>query len=339
MPPQTEQKTSPPYLWQASLYLKKAASSATAACAGTLLFWSVGPIFIKYLTGYIDSWSQNMLRYLSACLFWLPFLLVSACRKRLDQRVWRKALVPAGANIVMQSLWAAAFYYIGPGFMVLLSKSSVIWIAAFSFIFFADERKLLGSWRFWLGLGLSVAGLMGVVVCGQDFALPQQATGVAIGLATAFMWGLYTVSVKAAFRDIPSHSGFSVISIYTVAGLCVLGLVFGRPAECLKMPAWPWVCVVISGLLAIALGHVLYYAAVKRIGATVPSLMLLSTPFAVLAISRVVFDESLSALQWLFGCVLLAGSALTIPDIIGTAPEPPSGQIVPRRAAYHKPPR
>jgi len=38
----------------------------------------------------------------------------------------------------------------------------------------------------------------------------------------------------------------------------------------------------------------------------------LAQPFSVLAISNVVFGESLNALQLLFGVVLLAGSALSI---------------------------
>ena len=78
------------------------------------------------------------------------------------------------------------------------------------------------------------------------------------------------------------------------------------------MGGWQWACVVISGVMCIALGHVLYYAAIKRIGATIPSLVILSQPFAVLAISHVVFEESLNVFQLASGAVLLAGSALAI---------------------------
>jgi len=125
--------------------------SATFACLGALSFWSLGPIFIKYLTGYMDSWTQNLLRYSVACLFWLPFLLLSIRAKSLDTRVWRRAALPAAANVVMQSLWAAAFYYIGPAFMVLLTKTNILWIAAFSLILLPEERTLIRSKHFWLG--------------------------------------------------------------------------------------------------------------------------------------------------------------------------------------------
>lgn len=292
--------------------VRKIDTLATFACIGSLVCWSMGPIFIKFLTGYLDVWTQNLLRYSTACFFWLPFLLFSLKKKRIDNKVWRRAVLPAVANTVMQSFWAGAFYYINPAFMVLLVKSSIIWIAGFSLVFFADERALAKSKRFWLGLVLCVIGVAGVTFFKEDFSATKTIIGIVIALITAFMWGVYTVSAKVAFRDIDSRNSFSVVTIYTVIGLCVLALLFGRPADCVKMEAWPWACVVISGLISIAFSHVLYYAALKRIGATIPSLVLLSSPFIVLAISSVVFGESLNGPQWLFGLVLVAGSGLAI---------------------------
>ena len=286
--------------------------SATFACLGALTFWSLGPIFIKYLTGYVDSWTQNLLRYSVACLFWLPFLVLSIKTKRLDHRVWRRALIPGIANILMQSLWAAAFYYIGPAFMVLQTKTNIIWIAGFSFIFFSDERALVRSKRFWIGLTLSVVGLIGVMYHEVDLAEAGIITGIILAQAAAFMWGVYTISIKIAFRDIDSRSGFSVISIYTVAGLAVSALLFGKVETAAQMGSWQWACVIISGVTAIALAHTLYYAAIRRIGATIPALVILAQPFTVLAISYVVFGESMNIFQLLFGVVLLIGSALAI---------------------------
>ena len=286
--------------------------AATLACIGVLACWTVGPISIKYLSSYIDSWTQNLLRYSVGCLFWLPFLLLAIKRKQLETKIWRKALLPAAANVTMQSLWAAGFYYVGPAFMALLSKSSVIWITGFSLIFFADERGLAKSKRFWLGLLFSVTGVVGVIYNKEDFTATGTKIGIAIALACAFMWAVYTLSVRISFRNTDSRSGFSVISIYTVGGLFVLGVIFGDIGQCVTMVPEGWAVVVISAVIAIALGHVLYYAAMRRIGATIPALVILAQPFAVLAISNVIFDESLNSFQVLFGLALLAGSALSV---------------------------
>lgn len=292
--------------------IRKLDTTATLACIGSLLCWSIGPIFIKYLTGYLDVWTQNLLRYSAACIFWIPFLLFSVKKKSFDKNIWRKALVPAVANIIMQCLWASAFYYINPAFMSLLGKSSIIWITTLSFIFFADERALAKSRRFWIGLALCVTGVLGVMLFKKDFAAANTLTGIAIGLAAAFGWAIYTITARVAFKDTDSRISFSVITIYTVAGLLILALIFGRISDCTKMPAWPWACVVISGIISIALSHVFYYTALRRIGATIPSTVLLSSPFIVLSISYFVFAESLNIFQLFFGSILIVGSALAI---------------------------
>jgi len=286
--------------------------SATLALIGTVIFWSLGPIFITYLTGYLDSWTQNLLRYIVACCFWLPFLFFSIKKNKFDHRIWRKAVLPAAANLAMQSFYAGAFYYIGPAFMVLLTKTNIIWIAGFSLIFFPEERPLAKSKRFWLGLALSATGVLGVMYFKEDFTTVKTMTGIVLALSMAVMWAVYTLSVRIAFKDIDSRYGFSVISIYTVAGLFILTILFGNLGNCMQIGFRQWMCVVVSGILGIALGHVLYYIAIQRIGATIPSLVILAQPFIVLAISYFIFAESLNLFQILFGAVLLAGSALAV---------------------------
>jgi drug/metabolite transporter (DMT)-like permease len=220
--------------------------------------------------------------------------------------------VPSLANIAMQSLWAAGFYYLAPAFMTLLTSTSILWVTSFSMVFFSQERSLMRSPRFWLGLGLSLTGLLGVVYFKEDFTTVGLRIGIVIALAEAFAWGVYAVSVKITLRDIDSRTGFSVISLYTTAGLWVCVLLLGHPGRALHMGVAPWVAIVVSAILSIALAHVLFYAAIRRIGATIPMLVNLSLPFIVFSMSSVIFHERLSALQLLWGVVLLLGSASSI---------------------------
>ncbi len=284
----------------------------TFACLGALAFWTVGVIIIKYLTGFVDVWTQNFLRYLFACLFWLPFLLFDIRKKQLEPSIWQKAILPAAINVVMQSMSIAAYYYLNPGFLILLLQSSVIWIASFSLLFFTKERALVRSRRFWLGMTLSIIGVVGVLLFKADFATTKTLTGIAIALVAAVLWAAYTISVKIAFKNVDSRRGFSVISIYTVIGLSALAFIFGKPSQCLNMAPLLWVCVVVSGILCIGISHVMYYLAIKRIGATIPALMLLLLPFTVLALSRIVFGEVLSVFQLAFGAILLVGAGFAI---------------------------
>lgn len=285
---------------------------ATGACLGAVGLWSTGPIFIKYLTGAMDSWSQNAVRYSVAFLFWFPFLLYVAGKGTLDPRVWRRAIWPAIANIVMQSLYAAAFYHIDPGFLTLLSNTSALWVAAFSMALFPQERPLLGSRRFWGGLALSLGGLFGVLYFKEGFAEKHTQIGVLLVLSQALMWGVYTMCVKISLRGIDSRAGFSVISVYTVIGLWACAAIWGDPGRVVGTGTGPWIAVVFSGITGIALAHVLYYTAIQRIGATIPMLVVLAQPFLVFSLSSPIFHERLNGPQLLCGVVLLSGSGLSI---------------------------
>jgi drug/metabolite transporter (DMT)-like permease len=292
-------------------------------------------LFIKYLTGYVDLWTQNLLRYVAACLFWLPFLLAEARAGRVPKIVWKRAILPFLPNIVTQNLWAAAFYYINPGFASLLSMTAFLWVIILSVIFFADERRLLGKRQFWLSILLSIVGLAGVMFFHPDFAIATPGgpeftisftlIGIAIILLYGLLWGFYGVAVKIAFRDIDSRTGFSVVTIYTVVAMFILTFFMGRPEKCLEMPALGWISTVVSGILGIAIGHVLYYTSIRRLGSTTPSLVQLAQPFIVVVISYFVFSELFNIPQLIFGVILVAGSATAILSEKGQEPFPLPG--------------
>lgn len=287
-------------------------SKATICIVSALLLWSTGPTFIKLLTGYVDFWTQNLLRYTAACVVTMPFLFIAVKKEQLNKRLLTRAIFPAAANIIMQCFWVKAFYFINPAFMNMLSKSSVIWIAGFSIIFFAQERTLIKSNRFWLGIVMSLVGVAGVLLYQQGFSTTSTMTGIIMALVAAFLWGVYTISVRITFKNVDSRTGFAVICLYTTMGLLALAFLFGKPTQCLTMSPKGWGYTIISGILCIAITHVLYYESIKRIGATIPSLILLLTPFTVLAISHFVFGESLNTFQLFFGLILLIGSGFAI---------------------------
>ncbi|MGD0552128.1 MAG: DMT family transporter [Sedimentisphaerales bacterium] len=287
-------------------------SLAALSCIGTLVCWASAPLFIKYLTGYLDLWTQNLLRYVAACLFWLPILLIAAKKGQLPKAVWKRALLPFIPNIFMQNLWTAAFYHIDPGLASLLSMTAFLWAIILSVIFFADERHHLSNRLFWLSIFLSILGLLGVVFFNPAFTMSYTIIGISVTLLYGLLWGIYAVSVKVAFRGIDSRIGFSVVSIYTIVVLVILEIFMGQPGKCLEMPFSGWFAIIISGITGIALGHVFYYMSLRRLGATTPSLVQLAQPFIVVVISYFVFSEKLSVPQLVFGVVLVAGSAMAI---------------------------
>lgn len=273
--------------------------------------WTIGPIFITMLAGPLDVWTQNMARYGVACVFWLPFLALYG-RQGLNRSILFKALVPTAFNLVMQSCWAGSFYYEKPAFMVLLSRTSVLWVGLFSVVFFADERRLFKSPLFWAGAVLALTGLSGVVAGNPRFEMVTTWKGIALALGASVGWAAYAISVKIVFKGVDSRLSFSVITIYTVIGLSVLAMLLGRPSGLAELSVKQAGYVVISGIASIALAHVFFYSAIHRIGATIPSMINLLTPFTVLVLSSIFFDERLTGLQWVFGIMLIFGIGLSV---------------------------
>jgi drug/metabolite transporter (DMT)-like permease len=287
--------------------------TATFACVGFLLCWSTGPIFVKLLTGYTDAWIQNFLRYCVASLFWLPFLLWCLSKGTVDKSIWWRAALPAATNTISQTLWTIAFYYnIEPTFMSLIDKTSILWIAVFSLIIFSDERVLLKSRRFWAAAALSVAGISGVLVFKEGFASQKTLIGVLLSVISSAVWAVHVIAVKIGFKKIDSRNGVAVICIYSCLGFAILAALFGNTGNCLSLAWQGWVFILVSAVIGIAICNALYYAAIKRIGATIPSVVVLAAPFLVILFSKPIFNESLNVFQWLFGLMLLAGCALAI---------------------------
>jgi drug/metabolite transporter (DMT)-like permease len=286
--------------------------AAVGCCLGALFFWTVGPLFITYLSDHLDAWTQNALRYSVACLIWLPFLVATQYRGQLKAATWRRALIPWIPNVLMQTTWAMCFYYAGPALIVLLTKTNILWIAGLSTLLFVDERALVKSPRFWLGLVLSMAGVAGVILARSDLASGSTTLGILVALATGLFGGLYTISVRIAFPRTDSRLGFSVVAVYTAPALWISALFLGDLSRILQLGFYPWLSILLSGGMAIAVGHVLFYEAIRRLGATIPALVILAQPFTVLLGSHLLFHENMSLSQVLFGILLLAGAGCAI---------------------------
>lgn len=182
----------------------------------------------------------------------------------------------------------------------------------FSLIYFADERPLVKSVRFWLGMILSIAGLVGVVVLKAGFTARATMVGTALMLGAGITWAVYSLAIRILFKEVDSRVSFTIVCIYTTAGLAAAALVFGEPRQLFGLTAGPWACMIISAVLSIALAHTFYYSSIRRIGATIPAVMLQLSPFATLVLSVPIMGERMNFWQWVSGVVLVAGSILAI---------------------------
>ena len=284
----------------------------TLSITSALICWSSVPLFLKYFTHYIDSWTANGIRYPLAMLIWLPWLVRLARRGGHSRRFYLRAMVPAGVNLACQTLWAMAPYYIDPGLMSFVVRLNVIWAIIGAMLLFPEERGLLGSIRFWVGI---VLGLVGFAIMGYYGGVLQggaTAVGILITAASSVGWGMYGVTVRWAMRGVDPREAFALIGGCTAAGTLILMATFGHAGDALAMPWRSMLLLVMSAMVGIAAAHVLFYAAMARLGVTLCSGLMLLVPFATSAGSWWLYGEQMRQAQWFGGIGLVAGAVVLI---------------------------
>lgn len=281
---------------------------------GTLMGWASVFLFLKFLSNEIDPWTANGWRYGLSALLWLPVLLMGLARKNLPAGLWKRAIVPAAINCVAQVMYAMAPYYIGAGFAAFLVRVSVVSSLGGAFLLFSDERILLRSPKFWIGLAGVVLGSCGTIYYSDASFHGGAVIGIVCGAASGLLYGCYSVSVRYFMRGVPSLTAFAAICLYTAAGLFIPMLIFGREhgLAVRHLSGFTWTMLLLSAFLGIAMGHVLYYSAIARLGVAVSNGILQVAPFLTAIGSLFIFDEQLSRGQWLCGAILFIGAVLLL---------------------------
>lgn len=280
----------------------------------TLVCWSSVPLFLKYFAGHIDGWTANGWRYGIAALFWMPLLVVAGLMGKLPRHLFRAALIPSLCNVAGQICFAMAPYYINPGLQTFLLRLQIIFIAIGTYLIFPNERRLLRSPVYWTGIAIVFFGSVGVMMLNPARSRTSEMLGVVLALGGGAGFAGYSLAVKHCMRNFAPVYSFAVISNYTAAVLVVLMLFFakGHGDGVFAFPLVEWVKLVASAMLGIAISHVLYYAAMNRLGVAVSSGVILLQPVLVSIGSLFLFDERLTPGQWTCGLAAIGGASVTL---------------------------
>lgn len=285
---------------------------ATLSLIIAILCWSAVPLFLKYFTTYIDAWTANGYRYPFAAALFVPWLIIFYRQDKLNTYVCKKAILPASVNLIGQSLWAWAPYFINPALQAFIVRLSVVWVVIGSFILFPDEREVIKSKRFWGGVLLTVSGFIGIILCGSE--LPKESTlfGIIIIVICSIFWALYNLTVRRNMNSIDSRLAFGVISLYTAFGTLILMFLLGKPNALFSLPGKINFFVFLSALIGIATAHVFFYVALKRIGVAIAASFNLLSPFITAVFSMILFEEILTDFQWGAALFLVSGAIMLL---------------------------
>ncbi len=280
----------------------------------TLIGWSSVPLFLRYFTDFIDAWTSNGWRYGISALLWAPLLVFGYLRGSLPRGVWRAAVVPSIVNAVGQVVFCYTHYKIDPGLLTFGLRSQMFFAAIGAYIMFAIERPVIRSPGYLMGAGLVLAGTAGAMLLGAQSLQGDYAVGVLLSLFCGGLFAGYALAVRRYMMGFSAVVAFAVISQYTAAAMVLLMVLVGARGglEALSMPAFDFGLLLVSGIIGIALGHVLYYMSIARLGVAVSSGVLQLHPFTVAIASLLLFGEEFTTAQWASGFTAVAGAILML---------------------------
>lgn len=132
------------------------------------------------------------------------------------------------------------------------------------------------------GLVLALTGLV-VLVLGHGVAVGlEKAPGVAFGLGSAILFSIGTVVTKRWPLSLPPTSGAVWQVGLGILPLALLALAFDRP-EIGRLSALDWALLAYGGVFALGLCYLSWFAALRRLPASLASLGTLLTPMVGVA--------------------------------------------------------
>lgn len=163
-----------------------------------------------------------------------------------------------------------------------------------------------------VGLLLALGGLLAVLLADQDGGVRISLVGVALAGAAAICQAGYLVISRSGYSRLPSDQASAVI----LAGAAALIWLVALPTEGFAgRLAWltapvAWLAVGIAGLVGAAVAKVFLLRAVRQVGGTRASVLMLSEPLTGVALASVLLGQGLAPLQAAGGAGVLVGALL-----------------------------
>jgi drug/metabolite transporter (DMT)-like permease len=162
----------------------------------------------------------------------------------------------------------------------------------------------------WAGAAVSALGIYIVVGRGASFG-GASVRGDLLILFSVLCWATYTVG---ASRLIERHSPLYVTGMTMIIG--GLPYAVAMLPQLLTVPwagvsAWTWAAVVLSALLALCVGYLIWYTAVQQIGPARTAVYSNLIPVVAMTIAAIWLGEPLSAGKVVGACAVLSGVFLT----------------------------
>ncbi len=296
----------------------KQSAKATAALmlALSLFSWAQAPVFIRFLREAYGPFSMAFIRYGSGAMALTVVCLIFHRAEFL--RLLRHPAPILGIallNVIQQTTWTTALYGATATMAQVVTKLDLVFVIAFSYFLFREERKVIRSPLYMLGTALSFLGVVAVLTTDAGSLLPVLDRWAVLLLITTVLWGTYRVWSKHIVMRWHPIPMFAVLALYTTLGFFVLTLGSGQAGDLIHAGPKLTGIALFSGIMPIAVAHPSFNFAQKHLGSAFCTSLGLLVPFMTYVLAVLVLpakEETLLPSQWVGVIVLISGAFLVI---------------------------
>jgi drug/metabolite transporter (DMT)-like permease len=289
-------------------------SLTDALLLAMVTLWAINYTVVKnVISADLAPIAFTALRFGLASLALLPLL---SSTRSLNQPItgrdrWKIAGLGLLGNTLYQLFFINGINYTSPTNSALILASAPVFVALIGALLKIERLNGLA----WLGVLLSFGGI-GLVILGgapaeSTAAASNSLLGDLLTLAAAVVWATYTVLAAPLLRR---HSAIRLTSFAIIVGTLPL-LLIATPTflttDWSKVGLNSWLGVIYSGLLAIAIGYMIWNNGVQKVGGARTAVYSNLTPVLTAVVAFLVRGDPLTIFHALGAAVILSGIALT----------------------------
>lgn len=274
------------------------------ALLGGVLALSFSALFVRWASasGGAPGTVTSFYRMAIATLAILPFL-VNQQKKAENKISWKWLPLPIIAGVFSgldHGIWSTSIQYTRVANATLLNNISPLWVAFVAAMVF--KEKLAG--RFWLGLGLTLAGA-GIVFGNDIVSNPHLSWGDALALIASLFYAGYFLFTQLSRKHLTTivHVWFVCLA----AGMVLLIGCLAMKQPLLGYPPPVYLAFLGAGLISQTFGYSVIGYALGHLPASVVAPTIVAQPVITSLLAIPLFGESLHLTQWVGGAIVLGG--------------------------------
>ena len=207
---------------------------------------------------------------------------------------------------INQTTFALSLHLTSASNVALVIGSAPLWTALIALVSHQESVAV----RHWLAVSSGILGTALVILGGVQAGGGAYFYGGALALIAAISWATYSVFIRPLMLR---YSALQLSGFMVVVGALTI-VPFGLPdlvrVDWVAVSPNAWLAVLYSGVLAVALTNVLYFAAIAGLGASRASLYMYLEPFLGVLFAFLILREGITWTQIAGGLIIAASLML-----------------------------